>query len=282
VSREAASTLIRKAVDLPTLPAVIPRLIEVVEDERSSAQDLARVIMTDQSLTARILKLANSAFYGQLRKVSSVTQAVVLLGFDLVKSLVLGLSVFDALWGEEAKGSFERAKLWRHSLASALASHLVATWVKVRERETAFVAGLLHDIGRVALHRLFPREYQVVGELQALERCPVQEAETLVLGFDHAEAGGWLCDHWKLPPLLVNAIAFHHRPGEAPSDSTLLTCIVHTGDLMAKDMEEGSDEGVLLIDPVARDTLQVTEAELLQGVQELGLRGNNLQVFLGW
>ncbi len=277
MSREEASILIRRLVDLPTLPVVLSRLIEVVEDDRSSAQDLAQVIMTDQSLTSRILKLANSAFYGQLRRVSSVTQAVVLLGFDLIKSLALGISVFDALWGKGAKTSIERERLWRHSLTAAIGSTIVAASGKVRERETAFVAGLLHDIGRVALYRVFPDRYHVVCELAAMEGCPLHEVEAAMLGFDHAEVGGWLSDQWKLPPSLVEAIAFHHRPGAAPPAETLLVSIVHIGDLLAKGAEGGGEDWTLLLDPAAKAVVGLTEAEIRRSAEELSSNGKILQ-----
>lgn len=279
-SRQEARTLLKKIVDLPTLPAVVQKVIEVVEDERSSATDLARVIMTDESLTARVLRLANSAFYGHHRGVSSVTQAMVVLGFDVVKSLVLGISIFNTLWGKGKKVSAERKKMWLHSVTTASASNVIISATKPEKRETAFVAGLLHDIGKVALLSVYPQEYQDICRSAGNKRCPIQEVEASVLGFDHAEVGGWLSEQWNLPPEIVNAIMYHHRPGASPADSRLLTSVVHVGDLLATGTEQGDSDWILLVDPTAKATLGVTDADLLHYAHEPSIRGDHLKDFM--
>lgn len=279
-SRQEARTLLKKIVDLPTLPAVVAKVIEVVEDERSSATDLARVIMTDESLTARVLKLANSAFYGHHRGVSSVTQAMVVLGFDVIKSLVLGISIFNTLGGKGRRISAERKKMWYHSVTTAAASSTIISATKPERRETVFVAGLLHDIGKVALLSIYPQEYQAICHSVGHKHCPIQEVEVSVFGFDHAEVGGWLGEQWNLPPEIVNAIIYHHRPSAAPADSRLLTSVVHVGDLLATGMEEGDSDWILRVDPHAKATLGVPDADLLRYANEPSIRGDHLKDFM--
>ena len=146
-------------IGLPTLPTVVAKMIELVDNPRTSASSLARLIATDQALTARILKLANSAYYGFSREISTVNMAIVVLGFNTVKDMGLSLSVFDVFKTGKPNASFDLTRFWEHSIACGIAARMLARSYRSRYAGEAFVAGLLHDIGKVILNQYFQSEF---------------------------------------------------------------------------------------------------------------------------
>jgi len=190
--------------DLPTIPVLLVHILAVVDGDRSSARDLVDVLQRDQALTARILRLANSSFFGCPREVASLTRAVMLLGFSAVRNIALGVKIWDTL---RTGTSFSLAKLWEHSALVAAASKLVAQKTRAAEPEAAFTAGLLHDIGQVVLRMRFGAEYEsVISEGDTA----VTEREQAAFGVDHAQAGGWLAEAWALPEWIALAAQGHH------------------------------------------------------------------------
>ena len=197
------------AKDLPTIPAVLARIISVVDGQHSSARDLVEVIERDQALTSRILKLANSALFGLSRKVATVPRAVVLVGFTTVRNLALGVKLWDALAG----GGRQRARvevLWHHSALVAAAAKLIASKIRGVDPDTSFTAGLLHDVGKLVLSLKLGAPYWTIIE-GAADGEEIARSERGHLGVDHAEVGGWLAEAWRLPPSIVAAIRDHHR-----------------------------------------------------------------------
>ena len=197
------------AKDLPTIPAVLARIIAVVDGRHSSARDLVELIERDQALTSRILKLANSALFGLSRKVATVPRAVVLVGFTTVRNLALGVKLWDALAG----GGRQRARvetLWHHSALVAAAAKLIASRIRGVDPDTSFTAGLLHDVGKLILSLKLAAGYWSIIEGVA-EGEDIAGRERMHLGVDHAEVGGWLAEAWRLPPSIVAAIRDHHR-----------------------------------------------------------------------
>jgi putative nucleotidyltransferase with HDIG domain len=216
-------------VTLPTLPRVASRLLEsLANPDAATSEEIGEVIALDPSLTARTLRLANSDFYGFPRKVGTVDLAVVVLGADTIRDLVLGASVFQTLdptWRS-------LTGLWSHSLACGVAARAMADRCRYRLAAGAFAAGMLHDIGKVALRQAYPDRYEAVMALVRAEGISMMEAERGVLGSDHAEVGGWLAERWGLPGDLVEAIACHHRP-ELARLNPELTSLVHIADWLA-------------------------------------------------
>jgi len=216
-------------VALPTLPLVASRLLESLADpESTTSEEIGEVIALDPSLTARTLKLANSEFYGFPRKVGTVDLAVVVLGPDTIRDLVLGASVFQTL--DPAWRSL--TGLWSHSLACGVAARAMADRCGYRLEAEAFAAGMLHDIGKVALRQTYPDRFEAAVALVRQQGIPMIEAERGVLGSDHAEVGGWLAERWGLPRDLVEAIACHHRPEQARLNPELCS-LVHIADWLA-------------------------------------------------
>lgn len=213
--------ILQQLEELPTLPAVAVKVLEVTGDEDSSADDVVRIISNDPPLTARILQLVHRADVGARGDVTSVERAVVLLGFQAVRSAVLAVSVFDTFrQAEESErgGMFQREEFWRHSLAVAccaelLASKLSASPGKIDSSE-AFVCGLLHDLGKVALDAVLPKSFSRVVEAADLLRGNIADLERTVIGLDHMVVGKRLAERWQLPATIRDCIWLH---GQSPS-----------------------------------------------------------------
>ena len=192
----------------PTIPVLLARILAVVDGDRSSARDLVDVMQRDQVLAGRVLRLANSGFFGFSRQVATLSRAVMLLGFSSVRSLALGVKVWETLMGQ---GNASLAALWEHSALVGAAARLIAQRTRTADPEEVFTAGLLHDIGRVVLARKFPAEYAAVMEPAAAAGGSLVERERAVFGVEHTQAGAWLGETWALPKPIVDAAARHHE-----------------------------------------------------------------------
>jgi len=198
--------------DLPPLPQVASRVIALVDDPETSAQDVARVIASDQALTAKILRASNSAYYGRSGKISTLSQAVTLLGFQAMRNLVLVHSLpFGSASGGPGAVSLQKS-LWEHSLSSALTARLIGLKVRFCDPEVAFVVGLLHDVGQMVFMMKTKKDFlSVVAEAKSSEESIIR-IEKRRLGCEHARLGGMVLEKWKLPPELSQAVTAHHLP----------------------------------------------------------------------
>ncbi len=214
---------------LEPLPAHVLDAMRLLDDLTSSAEAVAQCIGRDPVLAARVLKLANSALYMRTRRVVSLREAVVLVGFGAVRSILVTAVAYDAFARGAPGYGLDRAKMWEHALAVAtVARHLAQA--RDLPAEGAFVAGLLHDIGKMALSASLQEQYQEV--LEAVRAgSDFVEAERAVLGWDHAQVGAEAARRWNLPEVLVKAIEYHHRPDELPGPS--LADAVHVADALS-------------------------------------------------
>lgn len=221
--------------DLPPLPKVVNRLVKVVGDDRSNAEDVTKVLAGDQALTAKVLKLVNSSFYGQSGEIATITRAVVVLGFAAVRNLALGLAAGGAL--KRAGGAEYQRRFWTHALATACAAEALAGRGNGGvDPEEAFVAGLLHDIGHPVLALAAPAEF---AEVFAGGPDALVAREEAVFGLGHAKAGQMLLRQWKLPEHLGEVARFHHH-GKicAKGDAPLVTAVC-LADLLASVLDTG-------------------------------------------
>ena len=208
-----ASTLVSRLEELPPLPAVAARVLALADDERASALDLAQVIATDQALTAKLIRISNSAFYGFARRISSVREAVVVLGFRQVRQVALSTSLMNAFrLPPSVSDAFDIDLFWGHSVVVAVAAEAIAKRTRAGRPEDAFTAGILHDVGRLVLCLLEPDEFREAVTLARDLRQPLDETERLVLGLSHAAVGRALAERWKFPAHLVDAIELHSEP----------------------------------------------------------------------
>lgn len=248
---------IEKLRELPTLPHVVLKVIAMSSNPDSSAEDLGRVIEKDQVLSAKVLRLANSPFYGFPKRIASVSHAVVVLGLNVVKGLTLGATAFDMMTAAGME------HLWRHSLGVAMTASLLAPRAGLRNPEEVFIAGLLHDLGQVVICEKLPDQAAQVRQAFQERDLSRVEAEQDILGLTHAEVAGWLADAWNLPSSLKDPMMFHHRPTLALV-APLHTAIVHVADILVKAMGCGVAAGDLVpaLSPEAWKLVRLDEAGL--------------------
>lgn len=226
------STVITKVENLPALPSIIAELNELIADPEGSLDEIVRLISFDQGLTARILKVVNSAYYGLQRQISTIRHALIILGFDEIQQIVLGATVIDLFDAAGKMGPFDVWRFWEHSLACAFAAKGVAKILRYRTSGEVFVAGLLHDVGKIVLSQYFPEAFRrLLSEVMDNGVSPPQ-AEKEVLGMPHATLGHLLADHWNLPYSISEAIYHHHDPTRS-TENPLMTAIIHLADFLA-------------------------------------------------
>jgi HD-like signal output (HDOD) protein len=215
--------LVREVAGLRPLPAAVSRVLRIAEGEHFSAHELAQAIAADQALTARVLRLANSAYYGFPKRITSVRDAVVLLGFRTVRSATLASSVIGAFAGVD---QIDHRRFWHFSVAVGMLAEVLARASR-RHLDEAFTAGVLHNIGRLALAQHRPERLATVRQLARAEAVSLTAAETKVLGFTDAELGGALASHWNFPEELVEAVRLHSAsPGDIGDPDSLAALVV--------------------------------------------------------
>ncbi|MDR7856889.1 HDOD domain-containing protein [Tissierella sp.] len=255
--------IVSKVDDMKVLPQIINEIIALTDDPNSTIQDMEKAILQDQVLTTKILRLANSAYYGYARNISTISRAAVLLGFQAIKSLALASTVRTYL-SDELKGySLEKNELWTQSQTCAIVSRLIAKKVKYTNPEEAYVAGLLRDIGKTILNQHMEKEYSQVLTRVEEDNVSFLDAEREVFGFNHAEIGEKVAEKWNLPESLVDAIGHHHTP-ELATINPLLVSIVHIADAITMMMGVGLglDGLAYNLSPMAIDTINLDEAQL--------------------
>ena len=222
--------------NLPTPPIVFHQIQKVINDQTASATRIASVLQEDPAMSVKVLKLTNSAFYGLAREIDSVKQAVVVVGLEAIKNLVLSASVIDMFKGKNIDEEYQE-HFWRHSLATAFCARLMARSFRatgIADQDAAFSAGLLHDVGKMVISCFLPDEFAKVKEARASQPVAADYAlEREILGYDHAQIGGFLAVQWKLPPKLGDAIANHHSPAQSVGGNPL-THIIHLADIVAR------------------------------------------------
>ena len=237
LSRDVASERIRQVVGsidkLPSIPSTYQKLSEALSTDEATAAEVGRIIAQDLGMTAKILKLVNSAFFGLRRELSNPTEAVTYLGTETVRSLVLANGIFEESTPLRTR-SISLEEIWAHSLAVGQRAREIMHILKTSEADQndAFTSGLLQDAGTLILARHFPEAYDEILELVVREDCPPPLAEQRVLGVNHAEVGAYLIGLWGLPSVIVRCIQYHHNPAQAQEDIRRPNpvCAVHLAD----------------------------------------------------
>jgi putative nucleotidyltransferase with HDIG domain len=250
-----ASDLLKGAVNVASLPGVYLRLSAVVSDPRSSAVDIGAVIGEDPGLTARLLRLVNSAMYGFPSRIETVSHAISIVGTAQLQDLALATSVIR-LFAQVPESLVSMESFWRHSVACGVTARAIAARRREPNVERYFVAGLLHDIGRPIMFMQVPQEARQAVLRSRETGEPLFRVEHALLGFDHAHVGYALLDLWKLPPSLREPVANHHFPDRSQR-FPVETAIVHVADLVANALGLGSsgEPGVPPLDLRAWDAV---------------------------
>jgi putative nucleotidyltransferase with HDIG domain len=244
---------------LPTLSIVVAKVMQVVANPLTSASDLSAIITVDQALTAKVLRLANSAFYGFPFRIKNITQAVSILGFDTIRNLALTVSVYKVFTGE-AGSDFSHAEFWKHCVGVAICANLLAKKIKYKSPEGAFTAGLLHDIGKTFFDQYMRKEFKDALRLAKENKTSLEESETAIIGLDHALVGKWMAERWNLPPELRSGIASHHHP-ELEEEEVVMAYIIFAANILCKKKGVGfsGDEAIKPISKEARGLLSLNE-----------------------
>ena len=235
LSEEALIRVVSRIETLPSAPSIYNEVIQELSRSDTSIQKIGEIIARDVSMTAKILHLANSAFFGLHQSVNTLERALVLLGFDTVVALVLSVHVF-ATCDTASPACFSIQALWDHSFRTALFARTIARKEEQGRKgiDDAFMGGLLHDVGGLVLAANLPDTYSQVVNLARSEGCSVREAEEEVLGTTHAEVGAYLMGLWGLPDQIVEAIVLHHSPGRSLATEFTPLTAVHAADSLAQ------------------------------------------------
>ncbi|MBS1187138.1 MAG: histidine kinase [Burkholderiaceae bacterium] len=234
--------VIKRIEELPSLPAVVMEVLESIDQEAVNLSQLTRKIILDQALTAKILRCANSSFYNTQSQVTTIQQAINLIGISGVRNLVVAAALKGSFPECHCRG-FDFNVFWRHSIAVAVCAKVLARHMQLNQ-DYAYTAGLLHDIGRLVLVTQFTAQYEQAIAWRAAQDCHIVQAEREVLGIDHVQVGEALAAHWHFSKGIVNAIAKHHDPDLTGGDT--VAAIVHVADAIAHALDFSEDEDDLV------------------------------------
>lgn len=248
---------------LPTIPKVLQKLLKVIENPKVSMTEIGEFVSSDPVLASRILKVVNSPVYGFPGRISSISQALILLGLNVVRGMLLGVSVFEVM--EKTMSG-----LWDHSMGCAVAARIIAKKKGLKEPEEISIAALLHDIGKVVLSLKFPEEYKKSLEITKRDDLFIFEAEKQTFFITHAEAGSWIAQKWNFPRSLFEAIEYHHKP-QLSKNTPIYSAIVHVADILirAKGYGFSGDHHVPAINDTALRLLGFDDADFLEILTEL-------------
>ncbi len=255
-----AQALLDRVDELPPFPAVAARVMGMADDNRTSSLELAQVLSTDQALTARLIRISNSAYYGFARRVSTVREAVVVLGFRQVRQIAVGASIINT-FKISRDDVFDLDLFWGHSVAVGVAAEALARRTRSARPEDAFTAGILHDIGRLVIRQTMPTEFRQAVHRARKEGRSLHELEIETTGYSHQEVGRALGERWKFPPHLVDAVSSHHDSSATFRDEGLSGVVAqcnrlasHYGLYCGYDVE-GAEPG-----PIPADLVEVEQA----------------------
>ncbi len=233
------NNIISKIDDFPTLPTIYTKLNEVTSDPKSTATDVANIIAQDQASATKVLRLVNSPAFGFQRAVTTISQAVVLLGFDEIKNIVLTISIIDTFKDIGNSNYLKPIDLWKYSIAMGIVSRAIAEDIKVESSEKVFLCGILHGIGKLLFMKMLPDLYEKVLSYSYENKVSTRETEVKIIGMHNSTAGRLLAEKWNLPPDIKNVIKFYNI-GDNGGEFDLNIAIVHVASVVVDILELGS------------------------------------------
>jgi len=235
--RKKTFDLLENVHNLPSMPVVLAEVNNMLNDHKSSASDLSAIISKDQGLVTKILTVANSPLFGIPRRVSTIEFAIVILGFNQIKNIVIALSMMEAFKKITGK-KFQPKKYWSHSVLAGFLAKKIADDLGYSFSGEAFTSGLLHDLGLPLIFQFFPNEFEEIVDKVILGEGNYHEVEKKILGTTHCEIGKFLINKWNLPESLAEAVMYHHDPNQETIFREL-TSVVHLADYMLNKMKIG-------------------------------------------
>jgi putative nucleotidyltransferase with HDIG domain len=217
--------------DIPTISTSLAEILRVTSSEKSSVKDLSRIIYSDQAIATKIIKMANSSYYGFTEQVRDIDRAIVILGFDEIRSVAIAMSVFDSIYLKKGGTYYNRLRSWNHALLCGFGAKTLADSCCNKQDLSLFAGGLIHDIGKVFMDRYFLKEFTQILQLVEQEGMSTESAERKILKFDHGVLAGKILEKWKFPPQLINMVSYHHHPERAKVDQERIA-LIFLADLM--------------------------------------------------
>ncbi len=266
LSPDQIETLLNNVGELPTLPSIATAIMEKTMEASVSARQVAELIEKDQALSLKVLRVANSPFYRRIKEISTIRGGVVLLGFNVLKSIVLSISVIN-MFNEKQRHALDFYKFWQHSIACAVCAKSIAGKILPASSEDAFVAGLLHDLGKVIADQIICKHGEYNGVFEAMNRvgADICEIEQGIMGIDHASIGKYLMERWNLPGHLSKAVGYHHSLIDITDDvqTKQLCSIIHVADMVANHLGLGINPiQTGFIDPSLLHQLKLTSQDI--------------------
>ena len=203
--------IIARIEELPTLPIISQKILQLMTDEDVSYRDIVKLVENDQSLALKIMKIANSAFFGSLNRISSLEQAMVKLGMNEVRSIVLAVSVYD-FFSNSDSGAIDRERFWKHGIICSQTAKYLGSHYRIEDDDTLFLSGLVHDMGKAVLDEFFHDEFLNIINYLEMKRATFSEAEKVVLGTTHYQIAAKLLSQWKFPKKIILQVLYHHTP----------------------------------------------------------------------
>lgn len=262
---DAAKVVRETMTELGTMPTILSELVETINNPRSSSMDIARIVEKDTALAAKLLRIVNSPFYGFPSRIDTISRAVTIVGSKQLTTLAAGVAAISFFSGIPNQ-YIDMRSFWSHSLRTGFAARLLAAHATTQNPERFFVAGLLHDIGRLVLLRLRPESYARVLEYCSAHRVPAEQVERKIFGFDHGVLAGHLLKEWKFPISLEDSVAHHHSPRS--STSTLDPTMVHVANFVATGLEVGTCAIMPRVDDIALSRLKMPEGAVTTVAQQ--------------
>ncbi|MCK4628004.1 MAG: HDOD domain-containing protein [Sedimentisphaerales bacterium] len=238
MGESTALKIANHAIEIATLPEVTMRIVEVVQDERSTAHDLHKIVRNDPALSARVLRVVNSAFYGLPGQIGSIDRAIMLLGLNAVKNIAIAASIGKMFKSSVICDDFTGKDLWTHSVAVGATNKLITSAIGMALPDEAFLTGLIHDIGLVAVMQCHSEDIRKIVDLTK-SGVPYRKAEEKIIGANHQEIGAALTAKWKFPRSFQFVTGFHHEPTALAPENRMLSVITHISDILCARGEIG-------------------------------------------
>ena len=257
------SSLIRKQIqkikEIPMLSSVAQHVVQLVQNPKVSVALLGKVVAKDPALAVKVLRISNSAYYGFPKQIKTISHALVILGFNQLVNLIVTASVMDIGRGKKNDERLNLPKLWYHSIATGLMAQNVSKTLLIGDADFAYLAGLLHDLGKAIMSVYLNKYYPLVLDERDKTDCLLFEAEKTVLGLTHARVSSWITEDWNLPETIILPLKFHHTPRQCPG-SVELTYIVHLADILVRaiGLGDGGDSRIPEIAPIVWEKLHLS------------------------
>lgn len=256
--------MIMTASDLPTIPVVATKVMQLIESEKATAEELAKVVASDPAVAARVLKISNSSFYGCQRQIQTLSHAIVVLGFSTLKSLVVAASVKQVY---KPYGLTEKM-LWEHSFGAGLAARIIAKETRAANEEEAFLGGLFHDIGKIIMNNMDSQQFQAAMQKCYNDQVSFSEAERQVYSYTHSEVGALVIKKWNFPDILMHAVLKHHTFDFAEDEDAYqvrLACVVGLANMFCHKAGVGMrepDDNLELFETVPAQLLGIDQQKM--------------------